>query len=122
MSIPANTPISFYQGDDERLNIIWESPPGTPAADLTAAAIAMHIRNGVADDADIVIEASVGDGITITDGPAATFEIFFSKAKTVLLIGTEDFKYDIQVTPAGGDTKTVLQGDLKFGLEKTRTP
>lgn len=111
----------FYQGDDERRVIIWENPPGTPAVDLTGAAIRMQIRNKPADaeDSVVIAEVSVGDGVTIINGPAAQFEVLFDRTKTTLLLA-EQYCYDLEVTPLGGDRKTVLNGRILVGKEKTR--
>jgi hypothetical protein len=81
----------------------------------------MQIRQGPADtDPSVIAEVSVGDGVTITDGPNATFEIYFSAAKTILLVGSDPYRYDLQVTPAGGDRTTILAGQIYFNLEVTR--
>lgn len=120
MSKPAVHNLDFYQGDDERFNVFWEIPPGNPAFDLTGAVAQMDIRLGPADNNAAVVSASVGDGITIVDGPGAELQVFFSAAKTVLLIGDDDYEYDLQVTPVGGDKKTIMRGRLKAQLERTR--
>ena len=121
MSTPAVANLNFYQGDDERFHVIWESPPGTPAADLTGASAQMDIRRGPADEFPLIITALVGDGITVVDGPGAELEIHFTKEKTVLLSSDDnDYVYDLQVVPVGGDKKTILSGKLRVGLERTR--
>lgn len=118
---PARYALYFYQGDDELRTFRWESPAGTPAFDLTNAVIEMQIRRGAADNnPDVVCEVSVGDGVTITDGANATFEVLFSSAKTVLLTGSEPFVYDLSVTPDGGLRKTILRGEVYYDLERTR--
>ena len=122
MSKPARLNINFYPGDDERFTIFWENPPGTPADDITGAAIRMQIRKGPADSFPVVVEASIGDGITIVDGPGAEFQVFFSLAKTLQLSGKDKFFYDIQIKPVSGDLKTLLEGELRVGLERTRDP
>lgn len=118
---PTEVDLYFYQGDDELRTVRWEDPPGTPAIDLTGAAISMQIRE---DDADVqptvLCQAAVGTGITITDGPNATFTVLFSSAKTVLLTGSKPYVYDLQVTPLGGNATTILRGKVYFDLERTR--
>lgn len=118
---PGYLDLYFYQGDDERRTIRWLTSDGSPAADLTDAAISMQIRRGDADtNPDVICEVSVDDGVTITDPTAAVFEVVFSSAKTVLLTGSEPFAYDLQVTPVGGDRKTILRGLVYYDLERTR--
>ena len=117
---PGQLDLFIYQGDDWRRTIRWESPPGTPATDLTAAAVKIQVRDGFeVNEPDVLFEASVGDGVTITDGPNATFEVYFSSAKTVLLNGSTPFYYDLQVTPSGGDLTTILKGRVYFDLQVT---
>ncbi len=119
MSKPAVQALDFYQGDDERFTVFWEDDAGAPAFDLTNCVAQMDIRLGAADENAVVIQSLIGDGITVTDGPGAELQIFFSALKTVLLV-EENYEYDLQVTPSGGDKKTILKGKLKVGLERTR--
>jgi hypothetical protein len=118
---PTELDLYFYQGDDEKRTVRWEDPPGTAAANLTNAEIEMQIREDNADvQPTVLCEASVGDGITITNGANAEFEVVFSAAKTVLLRGSKPYVYDLQVTPAGGLRTTILRGKVYFDLERTR--
>jgi hypothetical protein len=118
---PTIVDLYFYQGDDERRTVRWEDPSGSPAADLTNAAIEMQIRKAPADrEPDILCEVSVGDGVTITNGALAEFEFVFVSAKTALLAGSDPFFYDLQVTPAAGDKTTILAGKVYFDLDVTR--
>ena len=80
----------------------------------------MQIRDGPASThPTVLIQASVGDGITITDGRNASFEVLFTSAKTVLLVGSDPFFYDLQVTPVGGDITTILKGRVFYDLQVT---
>lgn len=118
---PAELDMYFYQGDDERRSIRWLDTDGNPMADLTSAAIAMQLRTGPADtDPTPLCSVSVGDGITITDGPNAAFEVLFENSKTALLTGSVPYYYDLQVEPVGGDLKTILRGKIFFDLDVTR--
>lgn len=119
---PTEVDLYFYQGDDEKRVIKWEDPPGTPAIDLTGATIQMQIREDNADvQPSVICEVSVGSGVTITDGPNATFEILFSASKTLLLKGNKPYLYDLSVTPLSTGLKTtILRGCVYFDLERTR--
>ena len=121
MGRPATRNLEFYQGDDERFTVFWENPPGTPADDLTGAAVEMQIRRGPADEfPEIIAKVSIGDGATISDGPGAEIELFFKAAKTVLLTCDDKFEYANKVTAVGGDKKTIRDGKLRSRLERTR--
>ncbi len=118
---PTHLDLYFYQGDDELRTIRWEDPPGTPAADLTGAEIKMQVREDNADvQPNVLFEVEVGDGVTITDGALAEFEVLVSSAKTILLTGSKPYVYDLQVTPVGGLKTTILRGKVYFDLDRTR--
>ena len=119
---PAELNFAFYQGDDESRTITWQDKDENPFADLTGAKIEMQIRKGSADSgATIIAEVNVGDGVTITDGPAATFVVRFEGAKTILLVEDQDYFYDLQVTPVPpSDKKTILKGRVNETAEVTR--
>lgn len=112
---PGQLDLFMYQGDTFIRTITWESPPGTPAADLTGAAIKMQVRAAPESVCPTVLFGiEVGTGIVITDGPNATFQITFSSAQTVLLVGSDPYIYDLQVTPAGAGQTTILRGGVFF--------
>jgi hypothetical protein len=120
---PTTVDLYLYQGDDELRVCRWEDPIGTPAIDLTGADIEMQVRTNNVDFVNglpPLFECSIGDGITITDGPNATFQLLISSAKTVLLTGSNPFLWDLQVTPLGGRRTTIFRGLVYFELERTR--
>ncbi len=110
----------FYQGDDIRRTVTYESPPGT-GVDLTGAAIEMDIRKGpaVLHPDPALIALAVGTGITITDAVNGVFQFLVTAAQSALLSGSTPFFYDIQVTPVGGDKVTILRGRIFFDLQVT---
>lgn len=117
---PAKLDLYLYQGDDWRRSIEIEGDDGEPFADLTDAEVNMQVRANFADVSSVLFECSVGDGITITDGPGAAIELLVAGEKTVLLTGSKPYLYDLEVVTAGGDRTTVLRGQVYFDLEITR--
>lgn len=124
MSAPTELHLYMYQGDDVLFELAWlDATTGAAAEDLTGADIKMQVREDNADAQPAVLfECSVGDGITITDGPAAEFSILVSSTKTLLIKGLgRPYLYDIQVTPVSTARKTtIFRGGVYYDLDRTR--
>lgn len=74
--------------------------------DITGAAITFRARRQPTDP-DAQISLSVGDGITITDGPNGEAEVTVDGADSALL-DTGSYVMAVVVTPSGEDPQVVI--------------
>jgi hypothetical protein len=120
---PVAYDLYVFQGDDHRRRVQWLDLAGAPVADLTGCAAKLQVRAdpGFADDTDgFLFQLMVGSGIAVVDGPNAVVEFVMTAAQTALLAGNKPGRYDLAVTPAGGDRTTLLRGRVLFDLQVTR--
>ena len=85
----------FTIGDAETIDGAVTDAQNQPR-DITGWAILFTLKSGV-DDASVLLEKTVGDGITITDGPGGLYEIAFTAAETAALKSRE-YAYSVRRT------------------------
>src|SRR6185295_19810429 len=92
MAATAN--MSYYRGEDVDITVTM-----SPVEDITGWSITFTVRKTF-NVLPILIQKSVGSGITITDGPNGVFVIHVDSADTANLdVGA--YHFDIQRTDVG---------------------
>jgi len=95
-------------GDSETCAATATDSAGT-AIDLSGATITYQLTDG----ASVLVEKSLGDGITVTVAASGTFSVALDPADTTgLEAGT--YWHSASITSSGGAVTTVLRGRLRI--------
>lgn len=87
------------------------------AINLTGATIAMMLRLDKASDPVALSLSTATSGITITTAAAGEFAI----DKQIIAIDAGVYFYDMQLTEAGGDVTTIMEGTFTITQDVTYT-
>lgn len=79
------------------------------AIDLTGATIKCQFRD--ASDNTLILDLSIGSGITVDDAVNGTFTI---DARNPFGLATGKYNYDVEVTYASGVIQTYIKGEVKI--------
>lgn len=125
-----NTRLYIYQGETFDHTITWLDADGNAKDDITNYTIRMQVRKAYSDSTPVInLDNDQLGGITITDGPAATFKVTITATQTAALtISTsgqtsppyEKWYYDLELESSGGVVTRILQGDILAYAEVTK--
>lgn len=111
----AETPICIVRGDDKKFRLHFTTDGVTPV-NLTGAKVYLTVKKRIEDaDSDAVIQKIV---TTHTDPVNGITEIKLSHTETKIDLGR--YFYDVQLTDAGNEVKTVLIGYFTVTKEVTK--
>lgn len=113
--------LEVIRGDDEVLDVSFKQPDGITPLDITGAlGIWFTVkRSSLDDDADALIQKSLGAGIAVVSAPAGTATITISPADTAdIEPGTH--RWDAQVKDGLGKVRTAAKGAFKVVYDVTR--
>lgn len=103
---------TISRGDSKTYALTIKDGAGTPVdlTGLVGGAITFTVRTH--PRAPVVIQKTIGAGITITNGPGGVCQVKLEEADTASLGNWEQvFGWDVQVLLAG-ETSTVVEGTL----------
>ena len=113
MTIPAEHPLSLYEGDDTILRFWYHTAPNKfdrtdiQPVDLTGASIRLAAKRSITDDVPLFI--SDAELYNASEGKYAI--TFPSSATHGITQGKQlDLVYDMQLTEQGGLIHTILRG------------
>jgi hypothetical protein len=116
--MPATYNFTLYQGQAYRQSMVWKDSLDVPV-DLTGYTAKMQIRKRVTS-AEPYIELNTEDGGITLGGVLGTILLEISAEDTAALTWRGNAVYDLELTPANGATKRLLQGTVTFSPEVTR--
>jgi len=103
-----NESASFFQGDDETIQVTVEDE-NRDAVDISgASSITYQITDS--SGSSQLSKTMSGGGISITDGSDGVFKVTIASGDTSSLSGN----YSHEAELVDGDTSTLFQGDLKI--------
>lgn len=107
----ASTSIKHYRGDTWLRSWVIKDATGAPV-DLTGASARLHVRPQEGTDTadELILAATVGDGLTITAG-AGRVDL---RVEAVDMAGLDlaTFRFDLEVTFADGIVRTIEQNRI----------
>lgn len=116
-----NPRLELVRGRTARYQVSITDDSGA-AVDLTGASVFFTVRKTLTsspDDSDALLQAIIGDGISVTSAPGGTVQIVIAQAKTRNLVPGA-YCFDLTVITAGGDTITPAMGQFIIKGEVTR--
>lgn len=104
------TAIKHYRGDTWLRSWVIKDATGAPV-DLTGASARLHVRPQEGTDTadDLILAATVGDGLTIT-ASAGRVDLRVEAADMVL--DPETYRFELELTDGDGVVRTIEQGRL----------
>lgn len=109
-AMPANYDLSIYKGDAVDFFVLVKNSAGTPV-DLTGHTPKASLKSDYSD--------ATQDEFTCTvTGVTGQVRVYMSPAATAALV-PGSYIWDFQITPASGDTRTYLAGDVTVYNEVT---
>lgn len=104
------TAIRHYRGDTWLRSWVIKDSTGAPV-DLTGASARLHVRpqEGTDNADDLILAATVGDGLTINAG-AGRVDLRVESADMVL--DPETYRFELELTDGDGVVRTIEQGRL----------
>lgn len=115
--------IKMTRGDSKAIAGKVTTVPAGAAVDITSHLIWFTAKRRISDaDNEAVFQKTVGDGITVTDGPAGEFAIQINPSDTSGLSDVEanNLYYDLQVK-TGSTVQTLSKGRLLVEYDVTKT-
>lgn len=110
--MPGNFPLKLYRGDSRRWEFrLWKNIEKTEPADLTDVVAESEIRNGTAGSLIVVLECTVQLPNSIV--------VQLSSEMSRLLPLPPAGVWDLQLTYAGGDVRTILAGQVTVTADVT---
>lgn len=120
---PGRYSTSFVRGDDVRRTLTWyesdydsATQTGTPVS-LTGCTAEIDVRNRLGTLVWSVSTTAGAAGSITLGGAAGTIAIHFDASVTAVDPG--DYYYDLQLTLANGDIRTLVSGALTVEPEQT---
>ena len=111
--------LTIRQGATFQLRATVKTSAGT-AVNITGYDARMQIRRGFADDdAEVLVDLTVGDGITLTTPASGILDVVISADDTEDLPGGR-WRYDLEIESAGGVVTRILEGNATVSREVTR--
>lgn len=104
----------------KRTITVYDTDGVTPL-DLTGGTIFMQVREYDAESAPLILEASVGSGITIDADPATGKFVVLVTATVMDTKPVGDWAYDITICPSGDAALAFCLYAGKFTIENTAT-
>jgi hypothetical protein len=110
MSIPASYSLEFYRGDSFRRQfLLWADKDKTQPVDLTGATAAAELRPAPSAERWQSLTCSITGNVIDVSLPAAD---------TAMIPGSG--YWDLQITYASGDVRTVVHGGVSVAGDITR--
>src|SRR2546421_629075 len=118
MSIrPGAYNLTATRGDDLRRTLTWKAGSPPAPVDLTGCTAKLQARDVLGNlKVDISTTANANGSITL-GGAAGTIAVYISHAATAL--AADDYLYDLQITLANGDVRTLVNGTVTILPEQT---
>lgn len=122
MTAPADEDLTCYQGAAFSKSLLWKDSGGTPVP-LAGYTARMQIRRTVDEEGDPILSLTTANG-RITLGPGdGEILLEISATDTASLPATlsdRKWRYDLEMVPAGGAVRRLMQGKFVVSLEVTR--
>lgn len=109
-NLPTEKTGKYVAGDTAVLEVTVEKDDGT-TKDVTGANVEFALASYTGQES--IVTKSVGNGITIVDGPNGRINVRIEDTDTVALgdANGRDYYYEIEVTDDTGDVATVTTGE-----------
>lgn len=112
--------LEMYRGDTPSWNMEANQYDDTDL-DISVGEIYMTAKSSARQaDVDAVFQKSVGNGITVSDGPAGLFTVKLAASDTEGIYAPAYLVWDIQYINGGGDIYTLMDGTLLVKPDVTR--